>query len=481
MPAQPAPAPLTQPTELPYPPPRYSWYVVGVLTLVYVFSFIDRQILSLLVRPLRRDLQITDTEVSVLMGFSFAVFYTFCGIPLGRLADTRSRRSIVAAGLVFWSVFTGLCGLARNFAQMLLFRVGVGVGEAALSPSAYSLITDYFPKEKLGTAISVYSMGIYIGAGMSYLLGGLVVRFASAQEAWILPLVGGVRPWQVIFLAVGLPGILVAPLVYSIREPLRRGIARQASSAPASHAFSYMLENKQTLLCHTFGFGLLSLTSYASGAWIPEFFRRNYHWDIPHTGIVYGSLVIIFGSIGIVGAGKIADLLRARGTLNANMLVGMLVALIGIPVSCLLYLAPSAGWATLWLAPGCVMAAAPFGIAAAAIQQMMPNPMRGQASAVYLFIINMVGLGLGPTAVAVCTQYLFRRDDAVNYSLLVVHLAALSLAAILLGGGLKPFLRSLERLNRWTVGQAVLPAAGIRAGLAKTGLKAGCRQDCLPH
>jgi MFS family permease len=427
--------------------------VVGVLTLVYVFSFIDRQILSLLVRPLRRDLQITDTEVSVLMGFSFAVFYTFCGIPLGRLADTRSRRSIVAAGLVFWSAFTGLCGLARNFAQMLLFRVGVGVGEAALSPSAYSLITDYFPKEKLGTAISVYSMGIYIGAGMSYLLGGIVVRFASAQEAWILPLVGAVRPWQVIFLAVGLPGILVAPLVYSIREPLRRGIVRQASLVPAAHAFAYMLENKRTLLCHTFGFGLLSLTSYASGAWVPEFFRRNYHWDIPHTGIVYGSLVIIFGSIGIVGAGKIADLLRARGIPQANMLVGMLVALIAIPVSCLLYLAPSAGWATLWLAPGCLLAAAPFGIAAAAIQQMMPNPMRGQASAVYLFIINMIGLGLGPTAVAVCMQYLFRRDDAVNYSLLVVHLAALTFAAILLGGGLKPFLRSLERLNRWTADQ----------------------------
>jgi MFS family permease len=450
MPAQSAPAPATQQTEAPYPSPRYSWYVVGVLTLVYVFSFIDRQILSLLVRPLRRDLQITDTEVSILMGFSFAVFYTFCGIPLGRLADTRSRRSIIAAGLVFWSVFTGLCGLARNFAQMLLFRVGVGVGEAALSPSAYSLITDYFPKEKLGTAISVYSKGIYIGAGMSYLLGGIVVRFASAQEAWTLPLVGAVRPWQVIFLAVGLPGILVAPLVYSIREPLRRGIARHASAVPARESFAYMLENKRTFLCHTIGFGLLSLTSYASGAWVPEFFRRNYHWDIPHTGIVYGSLVIVFGSLGIVGAGKIADLLRARGILHANMLVGMWVALIGIPVSCLLYLAPSAGWATLWLAPGCLMAAAPFGIAAAAIQQMMPNPMRGQASAVYLFIINMIGLGLGPTAVALCTQYLFRRDDAVNYSLLVVHLVALSLAAILLGGGLKPFCRSLERLNRWT-------------------------------
>ncbi len=240
--------------------------------------------------------------------------------------------------------------------------------------------------------------------------------------------------------------------MYSIREPLRRGIGKHASAVPASQSFAYILQNKWTFLCHCIGFGLLSLTSYASGAWIPEFFRRNYHWDIPHTGIVYGTLVIIFGSLGIVGAGRVADMLRARGILQANMLVGMCVALIGIPVSCLLYLAPSATWAIIWLAPGCIMAAAPFGIAAAAIQQMMPNPMRGQASAVYLFIINMIGLGLGPTAVAVCTQYLFKRDDAVNYSLLVVHLVALSLAAILLGSGLKPFLRSLDRLNRWTAG-----------------------------
>src|SRR5260370_11802896 len=147
--------------EQPHPPAGYSWYVVGVLTLVYVFSFMDRQIMSLLVRPLRRDLGLSETQVSLLMGFSFAVFYTFCGIPRGRLADTRGRRPIIAIGFAVWSVFTALCGLARNFIQMLLLRMGVGVGETALSPSAYSLITDYFPKERLATAISVYSMGIY--------------------------------------------------------------------------------------------------------------------------------------------------------------------------------------------------------------------------------------------------------------------------------------------------------------------------------
>ncbi|MEP7270102.1 MAG: MFS transporter, partial [Acidobacteriota bacterium] len=168
--------------EEPYPAAGYAWYVVAVLTFVYVFSFIDRQILALLVRPIKRDLGISDTQMSLLMGFSFAVFYTFFGIPLGRLADSRSRRSIIAVGFALWSLFTAGCGVARNFSQMLLMRMGVGVGEAALSPAAYSLITDTFPRHRLATAISVYSMGIYLGSGLALVLGGAVAALAGSQE-----------------------------------------------------------------------------------------------------------------------------------------------------------------------------------------------------------------------------------------------------------------------------------------------------------
>ena len=435
-------------TGAPYPAPRYAWYVVGVLTLMYVFSFIDRQIFSLIVAPLRRDLGISDTQVSLLQGFSFALFYTFCGIPLGHMADKHSRRGLIACGLVAWSLFTSMCGLAKSFAQMLAWRTGVGVGEAALSPAAYSIITDDFPKEKLATAISVYSMGIYIGSGLSFLLGGLVVRFASARDLWMLPLVGGVRPWQMIFLAVGLPGLIATLLLLTIKEPPRRGV-NVLRKASASESLAYIFKNKGTFLCHNAGFGLLSLVSYGSAAWVPEFFRRVYHWDIPKIGLVYGSMVAIFGVLGIVGAGRVADAVRARGTLQANMLVGVSIALLWIPVHFLLFLAPSAGWAVVWLAPACVFAAAPFGIAPAAIQQMMPAAMRGQASAVYLFILNLIGLGLGPTAVAFFTQHVFGRDNAVNYSLLVVAVTASLAAAVLLWIGLKPFLRSLDRLNLW--------------------------------
>jgi MFS family permease len=428
---------------------RYAWYVVGVLTLLYAFSFIDRQIFSLLVGPLRRDLHIGDTKMSLLIGFSFALFYTFFGIPLGRLTDIYSRRLIIAAGLVLWSAFTASCGLASTFETMLLLRMGVGVGEAALSPAAYSLITDYFPRHRLATALSVYSMGIYVGAGLAYLLGGLVVAYVSTQAMWTIPLLGAVHPWQIIFLLVGLPGIAVAPLLFTVREPAAHpGVARH-SPVPLRRVFSYIFENRRTFLLHNLGFGLLALSSYASGAWVPEFYRRHFHWSIGTLGVVYGSFVAVFGCIGIVVAGRLADYLRQHGRGNATLFVGALIGLASLPVNCLLYLAPSATWATIWLVPGCALAAAPFGIAPAAIQQMMPPNMRGQASAVYLFSINLIGLGVGPTAVGAFTQYVFRSDDAVRYSLLIVTSVACGLAVAFLYGALKPFLASLERVRVW--------------------------------
>lgn len=450
-----SPAPTE--AEAPYPPLRYAWYVVAVLTFVYVFSFIDRQILNLLVKPIRRDLGISDTQMSLLMGFSFALFYTVCGIPLGWLADKKSRRTIVAGGFIFWSMMTAGCGLARNFAQMLLLRMGVGVGEAALSPSAYSLIADYFPKEKRATAISVYSMGIYIGGGLASLLGGLVVGFAETKGTWNLPIVGETRPWQVIFFIVGLPGILLAALMYTVREPVRRGLKmikaadgtlRQAH-VPFGETWAYILSNWKTFLCHTIGFALLSFSSYGASAWVPTMFVRNHGWTASKAGIVYGLIVGIFSTLGVATGGWWADRMAARGRRDATMLVGFIVAIVWFPTGILYPLVSNATLSAFLLIPSAFLASAPFGVAPAAIQQIMPNEMRGQASAVYLFVINLIGLGIGPTAVAMTTDYVFHDDNAVNYSLMIVCTIAHVIAGILLWAGRKPFCESLDRLKRW--------------------------------
>ena len=441
-----------------YPSAARAWYAVAVLTLIYVFSFIDRQILNLLVRPIRRDLAISDTQMSLLMGFSFAVFYTFFGLFMGRLADRRSRRGLIALGCVLWSVLTAGCGLARNYAQMLLLRMGVGVGEASLSPAAYSLIADYFPPHRLATAISVYSMGIYLGTGLAYLLGGLVIAFAGSQELWRLPLVGETRPWQVIFFLVGLPGIAFAALAATVPEPVR---AARAGAASFVEFLAFVKLNRTTFLCHNFGFALLSFSSYGTAAWLPTYFTRHFGWEPARIGIWFGAIIMVCGTAGIVTGGWLADWLRARGRRDAVMLVGLLVALIWLPPGVAVFLTESPWWALGALAVAQFFASAPFGVAPAAIQQMSPPHLRGQASAVYLFVINLIGLGVGPTAVALTTDYLFHDDNAVGMSLLGVTSVAHVLSALLLWRGLRPFEISL--------GMPVLPATAAQARTALAG------------
>lgn len=450
-------------TEPPYPSSKIAWYVVGVLTFVYVFSFIDRQILNLLVRPIRRDLGISDTQMSLLMGFSFAVFYTIFGLPLGRLADSRSRRSIIAVGFAFWSLFTAGCGLAKNFFQMLLLRMGVGVGEAALSPAAYSIISDYFPPRKRATAISIYSMGIYIGSGFAFIIGGLVARVASAQEMWHMPIVGAIRPWQMVFFIVGLPGVLLALLMYTIKEPVRRGM-RQIVNAEGktvtnqtsmSEVFQYIRANGTTFLCHNVGFAFLSFSSYGTSAWIPTFFVRNHGWSESQAGQVYGWIVAIAATMGVAAGGWFADRMSDRGYRDSTMRVGLIVSVAWFPFGLIYPFVSNAWLAAGLLIPTVFLASAPFGVAPAAITQMMPNMMRAQASAIYLFTINLIGLGIGPTAVAMTTDYVFDNDAMVNYSLAVVTTIAHIISAVLLWMGLKPFRQSLDHLQGWINAQRV--------------------------
>lgn len=431
-----------------YPSSLRAWSTVAILMLAYVLSFIDRQILNLLVGPIRRDLVISDTQMSLLMGLSFALFYTVCGIPLGRLADTKSRRGLIAIGVLFWSAMTAACGMARLYWQFLLCRIGVGVGEAALSPAAYSLIADSFPAERRATAISVYSMGVYLGSGLAFLLGGLVIKFASAQGDVLLPVLGEVRPWQLIFLILGAAGVLFTLLLLAVREPARRGVGAGVA-VPLIEVGRYLRANRRTVLYHNFGFAGLAFAGYGSAAWIPTFFIRTYGWDAGHVGVVYGSIVAVFGCLGIVFGGRLADWMAKRGRTDANMRVGLYAAMAALPCVASFPLMDNALWAAVLMAPTVFCLSMPFGVAPAAIQEIMPSAMRGQASAIYLFVITLIGLGIGPTAVALVTDYLFADDQALRYSLLIVSTLAVASSLFLLAKGLQPYRESVLHLQQW--------------------------------
>lgn len=430
-----------------YPRPWLAWCTVGLLTLAYILSFIDRQILSLLVAPIRRDLAISDTQMSLLMGFSFAVFYTLCGIPLGRLADIASRRWIVTWGVAFWSAATAACGLAHSYWQLFLGRVGVGIGEAALSPAAYSLITDSFPPERRATAISVFATGIFIGTGMAYVLGGLVVGLASEQGETVLPLVGATRPWQMVFYLLGAVGLLFAWVLLLIREPPRHGASAGAPAIPLGEVLRTLTRHRRTVVLHNFGFAGIALALYSVNAWIPSVWQRVHGWEVHDVGIVYGAIVCFAGGFGIVFGGWLADRWRAQGVSDATLRVGAVAGLLGAPLSLAIAFVPNGTALAFLMVPVTVFIAIPLGVAAAAIQDLVPNGMRGQTSAMYLFVVNIVGLGFGPTAVALLTDRVFGDDTDVHLSLAIVVAVAQILAFLLLARGRVHYRASLLQIE----------------------------------
>ncbi|MBO0934859.1 spinster family MFS transporter [Fibrella aquatilis] len=440
--------PTTTPAIAPPTSLRAGWYTVAILLLAYISSFIDRQILSLLVAPIKRDFHLSDTQVSLLMGLSFALFYTMLGIPVGRWADRRNRRNLVVAGIAVWSLMTALCGLARGYGQFFLARVGVGVGEATLSPAAYSILADYFPKEKLATAISVYSAGIYIGSGLAVLLGAwLVSSGGTAPHMVTLPLVGDVFGWQTLFFYIGLPGLLISLLVLTVKEPLRRGLLTnaggQAAQLSVSQVMGLIREKQAAFLCVTLGITFLSLAAYASSAWTPTYFVRTFGWTIGRAGAFYGTVVAIFSTSGILLGGRYADQLTRRGIADGKLRIGLYSA-VGVALGSCFPLISNPTLAMALLPIPCFFVAFPFGASSAAIQALMPNQARALASAVYLFILNIIALGFGPTSVALLTDYVFHDEQAVRYSLAIVVFVSGILAFCAYGWGLKPYRKAVE-------------------------------------
>ena len=397
----------------------YAWYVVAVLLLAQTFSFLDRMIMGLLVGPIRETFQISDTQYSLLAGLAFSLFYAVMGLPLARIADAKSRRNLIAAGTAVWSLMTALCGLAGSFWSLFLARIGVGVGEATLAPSAYSMITDYFPRTILARALSVYMIGVTLGSGFAYMLGGAVVAYVENMDQMVLPVVGAVHGWQLTFFIVGLPGILVALLILgTVREPQRKGVTEGTADAiPLPEVVRYLWDRRSAYGGHIIGISIFIMVVYALNLWGPTYFIRTFGYSRSEAGWVFGIVMILAGTAGLLLAGSVADAWMQRGTRDAY------VRTILFSIVCILPCAVALGFTTNDVVGIIVMALAIFfsafqgGLAGGTLQLMTPNRMRGQVTAVYQLVANLIGLGLGPTVVAATTDYVFGYDEAIGKSI----------------------------------------------------------------
>jgi MFS family permease len=381
------------PETTPYVRPAYRYYVLGVLTVVYVFNFLDRQLLVILQEPIKAELGLSDTQLGLLSGFAFCLFYVVCGIPIARWADRGVRRSIIALSLTVWSSMTALCGLAGNYTQLLLARMGVGVGEAGGSPPAHSMISDIFHPKHRALALSVYSIGIYIGILAGFALGG-----------WVAEAFG----WRRAFLVVGLPGVALAILLQlTVREPLRgwsEGRAATTPSAPPLGDVARLLWSRVAFRHLAFAASLQAFIIYGVGNWLPSYFLREFSLDLATVGTWLALTTGIGGGLGSFFGGWVADRLGARDQ-RWYLWAPAILTFLTVPVMAVILTATSPTLA-LWLtAPFNFLTAAYLGAVLAVSHSLVTARMRALTSAVLFFFINLIGLGLGPLSVGVLSDH----------------------------------------------------------------------------
>ncbi|MFM0114732.1 spinster family MFS transporter [Paraburkholderia nemoris] len=420
-----------------YSPAPQAWYVVGVLLVAYTFSFVDRLILSLMVRPVRADLHLSDTGISLLQGLAFAIFYTLVGLFLGRWADRHNRVKLVIAGIIVWCAATVACGFAANFTQLFVARIFVGVGEAALSPAAYSLISDLFPKERRGRAVGLYGTGIFLGSGLALLFGGLAVH--ALEQASSIRVFGlrEIAPWRAAFIVVGLAGSLAVVLMTTVREPSRKETT--ADSARFTDFVTFVASRRAALGGVILNNACIATTNFCLAAWLPTYFIRSFGWTAPQIAGAYGAILLSAGCGGMVIGGLLADRLVRSGHTDGAM---SMIRRASIPISiCVAWfgLAASPTSALSALIAATFFLGIPTALGPAAAHAIVPNQFRGQTVALLLLAANVIGLGIGPTLVALLTDYVFRDDAQVGKSLTCVLLLASAIGLILVWTGRRAY------------------------------------------
>lgn len=419
---------MDEPAKLRTDTPPLAWLTLAALFAAYILSFVDRMIIGLLVEPIKRDLAISDTEVSLLQGLAFALFFALAAIPIGRLVDRVHRPRAIAAGVALWSAMTMACGATTSFAGLFLARMGVGVGEAVLSPAAYSLINDGFPRRRLGLAMGIFGLGSAAGAGLAFMIGGAVIALVAGAESLTLPVFGELRSWQFAFVVAGAPGLVIALLFLCIPDPRHR--AGPVAAVPIRAVTGHLSRHAGFFWSVFAGVAAVNVSVLGTVSWLPAMLMRGFQLPADQAGYLSGGLLIVGGLIGMVGGGIAMDRIGG-GTPAARLRFAgwttgaAVIAAAAFPLVGSLWLL-SIAFVLFFSAAASVVACAPSVLA-----QTSPDGMRATIAAIYVFVINGVGIGFGPSATAALGDTFFPGGDGIRYAMAIVAPAGYAVGAAL--------------------------------------------------
>ena len=423
-----------------------EWQTIIILLLIYTLAYLDRQILTLLVDPIRNDLGVSDVQMGFLQGLGFTLFYALCGPFVGWMVDRHNRRLIIFIGILIWSISTAASGFANSYSHLLLARFGVGAGEAALLPAAYSIISDMVEKSRLGRAMGVFSLGSIAGGSLSYVVGGVLISYVARYADIDLPVIGMMHDWQLVFLAIGALGIPMAFLVFAFPDPGRRDRQLMTGSKAAA-VRGHFKKHWRFYACHFSAFSLFCFLSAATMAWSATYMMREFGWTVSMVSTLLGIKSMVAGALGMVGGGMLADWLTKRGLQDAHLRMYIFIMPIFAVAGITAFTAQN-----MWVAFGGIVVLgviAPFiAVAAAALQLATVPERRGIASASFLLVYNLVGFGLGPAMVALASSMIFGEDGNLGPALTLTFMVIPPFIMLLMALGLRPMREAVADANQ---------------------------------
>ncbi len=426
--------------------------MVILLTVAGTLSFIDRQILNVMIGPIKRDLGgLSDTEISLIIGLAFSFLYTFASLPLARIADRYNRRNLIAAGIFGWSAMTAMAGFANTYWHLFMARMGVGIGEAALGPATTSILADYWARERLPLAYGIVATAPFLGTGIASIVGGPLIDYLEARPQLSLPGFGEMYSWQTVLVLVGLPGVLLALAMFTMREPARRQApGESAEGYSTAEVWAFVTSRWDYLWRHFLAYLCLSVQGFAFLTWVVEFFVRKHDWTRTEIGISYGLIAIVLGLAGSIWVGYYAGVMIRRGQGDAPMRLTLWCTILLAPIAIIMPLVDNAYLALALVVPITFLMAMPAGLSNAALQAIAPNRMRGQLIAIYLICVSFLSYLFAPLIIAMMNDYVFQREDAIDLSLSTLAAINYSIAITGLALSLKPLRKHLLTAASWS-------------------------------